>query len=154
MSFWRYFRALRMKDEGRRMRGEGVFATETLSFEFVEMKPESPIQTKSYAFALSIVKLCRQLKSNNEFILANQILKSGTSIGANVEEAIGGQSSKDFFMKITIAYKEARETKYWLRLLNDTDLISEDTASTLKDDVEELLKLLGSMQRTVRKRLP
>lgn len=117
------------------------------------MKDESPIQRKSYTFALSIIKLCDKLKTENEYILAGQILKSGTSIGANVEEAIGAQSSKDFFMKITIAYKETRETMYWLRLLKDCDLISQDEASKMICDVQELLKLLGTIQKTVKRNM-
>ena len=117
------------------------------------LKAETPIQKKSYVFALSIIKLSRGLKSANEFILANQILKSGTSIGANVEEAIGGQSTKDFLMKITIAYKEARETRYWLKLLDDSNLIEHQVALSLRNDVEEILKLLGTIQKTVKKNM-
>jgi len=68
------------------------------------MKTNNPIQTKSFSFAVSILKLYKQLKEQNEYVLGQQILQSGTSIGANVEEAIGAQSRKDFFMKMTIAY--------------------------------------------------
>ena len=76
---------------------------------------ENLIQDKSYAFALKIIKLYQHLTSTKkEFVLTRQLLKCGTSIGANVEEAIGGQSEKDFISKISIAYKEVRETKYWL----------------------------------------
>ncbi len=114
------------------------------------MKEESPIQKRSFAFSLSIVKLYQKLKSENEFVLAGQILKSGTSIGANVEEAVGAQSGKDFFMKITIAYKEARETMYWIRILKDCDYIKKGEALELLDKVQELLKLLGTIQKTVK----
>ena len=114
------------------------------------MKEESPIQKKSYAFSLSIVKLYQKLKSENEFVLAQQILKSGTSIGANVEEAVGAQCGKDFFMKMTIAYKEARETNYWLRILKDSNYIGLTESSKLINDVHELLKLLGTIQKTVK----
>ena len=76
------------------------------------MKSDNIIQTKSYSFALRIVKMYKHLtEEKKEFLLSKQLLRSGTSIGANVEEAVGGQSKKDFLMKITIAYKEARETK-------------------------------------------
>lgn len=79
------------------------------------MKTDNIVIDKSYKFAIRIVKLYQFLVSeHNEYILSKQILRSGTSIGANVEEAIGGQSSKDFKAKLSIAYKEARETKYWL----------------------------------------
>ena len=80
---------------------------------------ENLIQQKTYDFALKIINTSKQMQMNKEFVLSRQLLKSGTSIGANVEEAIGGQSRKDFLSKISIAYKEARETKFWLRLLKD-----------------------------------
>lgn len=76
---------------------------------------------KSYALALRMVKLYRYLtEEKREFVLSKQILRCGTSIGANIEEAVGAQSGKDFLSIISIGYKEARETKYWLRLLNDS----------------------------------
>jgi len=78
------------------------------------------IQDKSYQFAIKIVNTCKLLQATQkEFVLSNQLLRSGTSIGANIEEAIGGQSRKDFYAKLTISYKEARESKYWIRLLID-----------------------------------
>jgi four helix bundle protein len=77
-------------------------------------------------------------------------LRSGTSIGANVEEAIGGQSRKDFFAKLTIAYKEARESHYWIRLLKDTEYILKEEFEDLIKDIEELLRIIGSIQKTVR----
>ncbi len=87
------------------------------------MKKDNVIQIKSYDFAVRIVKLYKHLsQEKKEFVLSKQLLRSGTSIGANVEEAIGGQSRKDFFAKLTIAYKEARESHYWIRLLRDTKL--------------------------------
>ena len=88
------------------------------------MKKDNIIQNKSYAFAVKIVKVCKGLVDKKEFILSKQLLRSGTSIGANIEEAIGGQSKKDFFAKLTISYKEARETHYWIRLLADTQYLS------------------------------
>lgn len=89
------------------------------------MKQDNLIQTKSYAFALRIVKLYQFLSTEKkEYVLSKQLLRSGTSIGANVEEAMGGCSRADFLHKITIAYKEARETSYWLRLLHDADYLT------------------------------
>lgn len=77
------------------------------------MKKRNIVQEKSYAFAVNIVAVCRKLmEDEKEFILSKQLLRSGTSIGANIEEAIGGQSRKDFFAKLTISYKEARESHY------------------------------------------
>ncbi len=79
---------------------------------------ENLIRDKSFAFAIRIINLYKYLiKDRNEYILSKQILRSGTSVGANIEEAIGGQSRKDFISKISIAYKESRETNYWLKLL-------------------------------------
>lgn len=82
--------------------------------------------------------------------MSKQLLRCGTSIGANIEEAIGGQSSKDFFAKLTISYKEARETHYWIRLLKDTSYLSLEEADSLLKDVDELLRIIGSIQKTIR----
>ena len=83
-------------------------------------------------------------------MLGRQLLRSATSVGANIEEAIGGQSGKDFYAKITIAYKEARETHYWLRLLKDTDFLTENKANPLLNDVEELLRIIGAIQKKMK----
>jgi len=115
------------------------------------MKGNNVVQIKSYAFAVRVVKACQYLNNEKkEFILSKQLLRSGTSIGANIEEAIGGQSEKDFFAKLTIAYKEARESHYWIRLLKDTSYLNEDESNSLLTDVEELLKINGSIQKTIR----
>ncbi len=111
------------------------------------------IRDKSYAFALRIIKAYKYLcDEKKEFVLSKQLLRAGTSIGANVEEAIGGQSEKDFFAKISISYKEARETRYWIRLLRDSGYLSETQSDSLLQDCEELLKLSGSIQKTIRSR--
>lgn len=114
------------------------------------MKESNIIKEKSYRFALNVIQLFQTLKLNNEHILSKQLLRSGTSIGANVEEAIGGQSKKDFYMKLNIAYKEARETHYWLRLLMDSNIIPNQQYSKLIDDCEELQKILGSIIKTLK----
>jgi len=99
------------------------------------MKDNNIIRDKSYAFAIRIVKLFKYLcEEKKEFTLSKQMLKAGTSIGANTEEAIGGQSKNDFFAKLTIAYKEARETHYWLRLLKDTDYLTEQEFNSIITD--------------------
>lgn len=101
------------------------------------------ILNKTYQFAVKTVKLSQYLVSEKkEYVLSKQILRSGTSIGANTEEAVGGFSKKDFIHKLNIAYKEARETKYWLRLLKDTGYISNKTFETLFDELEQILKIL------------
>ena len=119
------------------------------------MKSENPVQKKSYAFALWIVKLYRYLcEDKKEFVLSKQIVRSGASIGANVEEAIGSQSEKDFLSKMSIAYKEARETHYWLRLLRDSDILETQHADSMFKDCDELLKLSGSIIKTVKQKIP
>lgn len=119
------------------------------------MKSDNPVKDKSYAFALRVVKLYRYLcEDKKEYVLSKQIVRSGTSIGANVEEAIGGQSERDFLSKMSIAYKEARETHYWIRLLRDSGLIEEDDANSLIDDCDELLKLSGSIIKTMKEKIP
>jgi four helix bundle protein len=86
------------------------------------MKTNNIIQQKSFAFAIRIVNLYKFLTTEKkEYVLSKQLLRSGTSVGANIEESIGGQSEKDFISKISIAYKEARESMYWLKLLKATD---------------------------------
>ena len=115
------------------------------------MKNDNVIQIKSYAFAVKIIKIYQFLANDKkEFVLSKQLLRSGTSIGANIEEAIGGQSSKDFYAKLTIAYKEARETHYWIRLLRDTNYLNKEESENLLEDITEILKIIGSIQKTLR----
>ncbi|VAW23891.1 hypothetical protein MNBD_BACTEROID04-497 [hydrothermal vent metagenome] len=115
------------------------------------MKKDNIIQIKSYNFAIRIVELYKDLSVNKrEFILSKQLLRSGISIGANIEEAIGGQSRKDFYAKLAISYKEARESHYWIRLLKDTNYLSQEQYDSLIFDIEELLKIIGSIQKTIR----
>ena len=113
------------------------------------MKENNVVVIKSYDFAVRIVKLYQYIiKEKKEFALSKQILRSGTSIGANIEEAMGGQSKKDFIAKLSISYKEARETHYWLRLLKDTGYLTESLSSSLLNDCEALLKIIGSILKT------
>ncbi|WP_281237703.1 four helix bundle protein [Flavobacterium praedii] len=115
------------------------------------MKSDNVVQNKSYDFALRIVKVYRYLsQEKKEFVLSKQLLRSGTSVGANIEEAIGGQSKADFFAKLTIAYKEARESKYWIRLLRDSDYLTIEQSDDLLKDVEDILKIIGSIQKSIR----
>lgn len=112
---------------------------------------ENPIRDKSYKFAKDIVTVYKALTvEKKEFVLSKQLIRSGTSIGANVQEAIGGQSSKDFKHKMAIAYREALETEYWLKLLRDTGYLTEVQADPLLDRVLELLKMLGKIQQTMK----
>jgi four helix bundle protein len=106
------------------------------------------IQDKSYLFALKIIKTFRYLsQEKREFVLSKQLLRSGTSIGANVEEAIGGQSKRDFLSKISISYKEARETHYWIRLLTDSEYLDKEVSKDLIFDLDEILRIIGSIQK-------
>jgi four helix bundle protein len=115
------------------------------------MTNDNVVQTKSYAFAVKVVKVCWQIQEEKkEFVLSKQLLRSSTSVGANIEEAIGGQSKRDFFAKLSIAYKEARETHYWIRLMVDTHLLSKVEGKELLTETEELLRIIGSIQRTIR----
>ena len=110
---------------------------------------ENIIQQKSYKFAIKIIELYRYLVGvKKEFILSKQLLRSGTSIGANVEEALGGQSRKDFISKMSIAYKEARETKYWLSLLREAKFMTQEELSPAFDSCEEILRIIGKIQKT------
>ena len=115
------------------------------------MKESNVVREKSYAFAVWIVKACRHLvEEKKEYVLSKQLLRSGTSTGANVEEAIGGQSAKDFFAKLSISYKEARETHYWIRLLTDTEYLTPNQSESLLHDADELLKIIGSIIKTLK----
>ena len=111
------------------------------------MKP-NPVQEKSYKFALKIINLSRILKNKNEYVIGKQVLKSGTSVGANIEEALAGQSRADFLSKMSIASKEARETAYWLRLIRDSEILDINTASEYLEEIEELIRLLTSIVKS------
>jgi len=113
---------------------------------------KSIIVDKAYTFALQIISVYKELKKENEFVLSKQILRSGTSIGANVNEAIAAISKKDFVFKLSISLKEARETKYWLNLLKDSDFISQKTFNKSNKDCEELIKILSSIILTTKQR--
>ncbi len=101
------------------------------------MTRHSILQEKSFLFAIHIVGFCRDLSQQKEFVLAKQLLKSGTSIGANVEEAMHAQSRPDFISKLSISYKEAAEADFWLRLLIASN-IQKEKAITLRDEVVEI----------------
>src|SRR5476651_2524991 len=108
----------------------------------------SIFQEKSYAFALRIIVLARWLKGQKEFEIAGQVLRSGTAIGSNVEEALAGISRADFIAKMSIASKEARETHYWLRLLRDSKIVPESKISPLEAESLELIRILTAIVKT------
>lgn len=113
------------------------------------MKNDNVIVDKSKAFALRIIKLYKHLcNEQNEYVISKQVLRSGTSIGANVKEAIRGQSKPDFYSKLNIALKEASETEYWLELLYESDYISKDAFDSIYADCQEIIKILVSITKT------
>lgn len=113
------------------------------------MRTDNIIVTKSKAFALRVINLHRYLcDDKREYTLSNQLLKSGTSIGANVKEAIRGQSKADFYSKMNIALKEASETEYWLELLHESNYITEIEFNSIYADCQELIKLLMAITKT------
>lgn len=115
---------------------------------------DNPVKTKSFAFAVRIVNLYKYLIENKkEFVLSKQLLRSGTSIGANVEEGIAGQSKKDFIAKLSISLKEAKETHYWLRLLVECEYIDDKMVESMLADCNELIILLTRILQTARKNM-
>ena len=113
---------------------------------------ENIIATKTFDFSLSIINLFIELKKENEFIISKQIMRSGTSIGANVEEAIAAQSKKDFINKLSIASKEARETKYWLKLLNKSELTKISVDDHLIE-IEHIINIITKIIKTSQEKL-
>jgi len=115
---------------------------------------DNPLKTKSYAFALRIVNLYKYLAfETKEYVLSKQVLRSGTSIGANIVEGNRGQSKTDFIHKLAIALKEADETEYWLNLLRDGDFITAAQADSLLADCLELQKMLTASIKTAKNRI-
>ena len=111
-----------------------------------DMKKDNLIVQKSKAFALRIIKLYTYLcNDKKEYILSKQLLRSGTSIGANIKEAIRGQSKADFVFKLNISLKEASETEYWLELLHESEYLSDEHFNSIYADCVELLKILTAI---------
>ncbi|MBK6905375.1 MAG: four helix bundle protein [Saprospirales bacterium] len=113
-------------------------------------KPKSVIGDKSFSFALKILNLYKELKNAKEYDIGRQILRSGTSIGANVSEALAAQSRRDFISKMAIASKESRETNYWLFLLKESRLTNYDLKPLLTD-CDEILRILTAIVKTSQK---
>ncbi len=115
------------------------------------MARDEPTKHKSYQLALKLVRVAKALQlKHREFVLSRQVLRSGTSIGANVEEATAAQRKKDFIAKMVIASKEARETHYWLRPLRDSDHLDRKQADELIAGCSELIRLLTAIVKTAR----
>jgi four helix bundle protein len=112
------------------------------------MKKENIIQVKSYNFALRIIKLFKYLNAGNEYILSKQVLRSGTAIGAMIEESDQAESKADFIHKMGIANKEANETNYWIRLLRDSNYLKANEADSILNDCEEIQKIITAIIKT------
>ncbi|SJZ46388.1 four helix bundle protein [Selenihalanaerobacter shriftii] len=112
---------------------------------------KSIVYKKAFDFSVRIVNLHKYLSDEKrEYTLGKQVLRSGTSIGANIREGLEGQSRKDFVAKLSIALKEAAETEYWLELLNATEILEERIAKSLLTDVKEIIEILNSIIKTTR----
>ena len=113
------------------------------------VEKENVIVEKSKSFALRIIRLYRYLCSEkSEYILSKQLLRRGTSIGANVKEAIRGQSKADFYAKMNISLKEVSETEYWLELLHESGYIEENPFISIYEDCQELIKILVTITKS------
>ncbi|VAW24457.1 hypothetical protein MNBD_BACTEROID01-2216 [hydrothermal vent metagenome] len=112
------------------------------------------IQQKSFDFAIRIVKLYKYLKNDKkEYVLSKQMLRSGTSVGANIEEGIAGQSKRDFIAKLQISLKETRETHYWLRLLTATDYLTEKETQNIIKECKEIMNILTAILKTTKENI-
>ena len=119
--------------------------------ERVLLKKDNLIVDKSKVFALRVIELYKFLTSEKkEFVLSKQLLRSGTSIGANVRESIRAQSTADFYAKLTISLKEAEETAYWLELLNESGYIDNDMFKSLYSNCEELIRILVKILKNIK----
>jgi four helix bundle protein len=115
---------------------------------------KSVVMEKSFVFAIKIVNTYKEISvSKKEYVLSKQLLKSGTSIGANISEALSGQSDRDFYSKMNISSKEAHETLYWLQLLKETDYLTHDKATELINDCNELIRIINSILITTKAKL-
>ncbi|MBN9313096.1 MAG: four helix bundle protein [Chryseobacterium sp. 39-10] len=116
------------------------------------MQKDNLIKDKTFDFALLIIELYTICKAQNEYVIAKQLLRSGTSIGANVQEAIAGYSEKDFLHKMSIASKEARETQYWIDLLDKSELVKFNE-EIYKTEIQSIVNILTSIVKTVQQKL-
>jgi four helix bundle protein len=115
---------------------------------------DNVVKEKAFEFAVKIIELSKYLVTEKkEFIISKQIIRSGTSIGANIEESIGGVSKADFSYRLSISYKEARETHYWLRLLERTNYIDKEKYNELLTDCDEICKLLFTIIRSLNSKI-
>tara|TARA_B110000285_G_scaffold125936_1_gene142017 strand:- start:4488 stop:4856 length:369 start_codon:yes stop_codon:yes gene_type:complete len=117
------------------------------------MSKQNPIQEKSFSFALTTVRICKELIKQNEYILSKQLMRSGTSVGANIREAQNAESKKDFIHKLSISQKECDESIYWIELLFHSKMITKQNYYLLHSQASVLLKMLKSIIITSKKNL-
>ena len=113
---------------------------------------KSIVHEKAVAFALQIIEVYKICREQKEYVLSKQLLKSGTSIGANISEALAGQSKRDFMAKMSISSKEARETRYWLVLMQESQIVKRDFSKEM-EECEELVRLLTAIVKTTQAEL-
>ena len=116
------------------------------------MNSNNIIEQKSFKFALAIIELYKILQYRKEYVISKQLLRCGTSVGANVQEATAAQTKRDFITKMSVASKEARETRYWLTLLNESKLVTLDYSEYLNSS-EEIIKILTAIVKTAQNSL-
>ncbi len=114
-------------------------------------KKENIIRDKTYDFALKVISTFKELQNRREFVLSKQLIRSATSVGANIEEGVQGQSKKDFIHKFSIAQKEITETIYWLRLLRDSDYLPTNNAEPLIESAKEIQRIITAIIITAKK---
>ena len=110
------------------------------------------IQQKTFKYSIKIIGLYKLLQEQKEFVISKQVLRSGTSIGANIEEAIAAQSTKDFISKLSIACKEARETNYWIRLLSSTELAKNIDYSNFLEEINSIINIITKIIKTTQEK--
>ena len=137
---------------GNKINSQCVMRNAQLKGYDIKTDEENVIVVKSKAFALRIIKLYKYLvDEEKEYVLSKQILRAGTSIGANVKEGIRGQSKPDFYAKLNISLKEASETEYWLELLHESDYLPENDFQSIYNDCKEIIKILTAITKTQKK---
>lgn len=117
-----------------------------------KMRTQGVLYDKSKAFAIEVIALCDNLREKGEYVMSKQVLRSGTSIGANYCEALGAESPSDFIHKLSISLKEANETYFWLDILHTSSYIDDTQFKTMTTHLKEIYKMLNSASITVKKR--
>lgn len=122
------------------------------NFPSMSLNEDGPLQKKSFQFAADSVLTCKELiEQKREYVMTKQFIKSGTSVGANIEEAQHAESKKDFVSKLSISLKEAYESRFWIRLLHKTEYLSQEKKILLLDQINEIIRMLISSIKTAKR---